>query len=82
MTIHSHLLSEDELTHMADTFDIKVVAFFLHEFDTELDFSNKIGWVLHMHINYVFMHALWIMFDYQQETTYLIDKFNNSQGCN
>ena len=43
VTTHSHLLSRDELDQVEDTVSIKVASFFLHEFDTELDFSNKIG---------------------------------------
>ena len=48
VTTHSHLLSQDELdrirnTHTLDQF--QVYAFFLQEFDTELDFSNKVKYV-------------------------------------
>ena len=42
VTTHSHLLSQDELEAIQGV-TIKMAAFFLHEFDTELDFSNKVG---------------------------------------
>ncbi len=45
MTTHSHLLSHRELKFVEDAIKIKVDSFFLNEFDTELDFSNKVGYV-------------------------------------
>ena len=47
VTTHSHLLSHDELQCVKDTISIDVAAFLLNEFDTELDFSNKIRCVLY-----------------------------------
>ena len=48
VTTHSHLLSRDELDHICSTLfsdPSHVHAFSLQEFDTELDFSNKVGYV-------------------------------------
>ena len=49
VTTHGHLLSSDELRQL--TFSIgmceeTVSWFLLQEFDTELDFSNKVRWVV------------------------------------
>ena len=44
MTTHSHLLSQDELEDLKAKGLINSISFFLHQFDTELDFSNKIGY--------------------------------------
>lgn len=46
VTTHSHLLSLDELDQVEKTIHMKIKSFFLHQFDTELDFSNKIGQVI------------------------------------
>ena len=43
MTTHSHLLVREELKYIEKTLELKVECFLLQEFDTELDFSNKIG---------------------------------------
>ena len=43
VTTHSHLLSKDELDQVEKAIKIKVDSFFLNEFDTEFDFSDKIG---------------------------------------
>jgi len=48
VTTHSHLLSKDELDHIGRNLfsdPSHVHAFSLQEFDTELDFSNKVGYV-------------------------------------
>ena len=45
VTTHSHLLSQDELQCVEDKVAIKSSFFFLNEFDTELDFTNKVGCV-------------------------------------
>ena len=45
VTTHSHLLSRDELDHVSGTLSLDqshIHAFSLQEFDTELDFSNKV----------------------------------------
>ena len=45
---HSHLLSRDELDHVSDNLSLDqshIHAFSLQEFDTELDFSNKVRYV-------------------------------------
>ena len=45
VTTHSHLLSRDELDHVSNTLPLDqshIHAFSLQEFDTELDFSNKV----------------------------------------
>jgi len=50
VTTHSHLLSRDELDHIGRNLfsdPSHVHAFSLQEFDTELDFSNKVGYVYH-----------------------------------
>ena len=45
VTTHSHLLSQDELQSLKDVIGVKIFSFFLHEFDTELDFTNKLRYV-------------------------------------
>jgi len=48
VTTHSHLLSQDELDHISSKLLLDpshVHAFSLQEFDTELDFSNKVRYV-------------------------------------
>ena len=58
MTTHSHLLSPDELEQLKDSLhqysNISYVSWFLlQEFDTELDFTNKIRYDVH---SYVFLN--------------------------
>ena len=43
MTTHGHLLIREELDKVGESINMKVEAFLLQEFDTELDFSNKVG---------------------------------------
>ena len=43
VTTHGHLLQREELEKVAGSVQMKVEAFLLQEFDTELDFSNKVG---------------------------------------
>jgi len=48
VTTHSHLLSHDELDCISNTLSLDqshVHAFSLQEFDTELDFSNKVRYI-------------------------------------
>ena len=48
VTTHSHLLSRDELDHVSSTLSLDqshIHVFSLQEFDTELDFSNKVRYV-------------------------------------
>ena len=45
VTTHSKLLSQDELRQAEIGIGIKVASFFLQEFDTEVDFLNKIRYV-------------------------------------
>ena len=48
VTTHSHLLSHNELNHVCDSLSLDqshVHVFSLEEFDTELDFSNKVRYV-------------------------------------
>ena len=48
VTTHSHLLSRDELDHVSGTLSLDqshIHVFSLQEFDTELDFSNKVRYV-------------------------------------
>ena len=42
VTTHSHLLSSSDINDMSASLEIKGIYFSLHEFDTEVDFSNKI----------------------------------------
>ena len=42
VTTHGHLLQREELEKVAGSVQMKMEAFLLQEFDTELDFSNKI----------------------------------------
>ena len=43
VTTHSHLLSRNDITDMMENLEIQGTYFSLHSFDTELDFSNKVG---------------------------------------
>ena len=45
VTTHSHLLSYDEISQLKDMTRMAIVSLQLHEFETELDFCNKIGLV-------------------------------------
>ena len=45
VTTHGHLLQREELERVAESVHMRVEAFLLQEFDTELDFSNKVGYV-------------------------------------
>ena len=53
VTTHSHLLSHKELSQLEDVMQMNIVSFHLHEFETELDFCNKIGLVNNLFYNYV-----------------------------
>ena len=46
VTTHSHLLSQDEFQSLKSAVGVKIFSFFLHEFDTELDFTNKLRYVM------------------------------------
>ena len=46
VTTHSHLLSQDELSNTLSLDPSHIHVFSLQEFDTELDFSNKVRYVL------------------------------------
>jgi hypothetical protein len=52
VTTHSHLLSQGELKCVEEAIDVGVAPFFLSEFDTELDFINKVGYGIH-HVFYM-----------------------------
>ena len=43
VTTHSHLLTYDELEQVSTTIRMRVESCSLHEFETELDFTSKIG---------------------------------------
>ena len=45
VTTHGHLLQREELEKVAESVHMKVEGFLLQEFDTELDFSNKVWYV-------------------------------------
>ena len=45
VTTHGHLLTREELERVGESVYMKVEVFLLQEFDTELDFSNKVGYV-------------------------------------
>ena len=48
VTTHSHLLSHDEVKEVQDTLQFKdgnILSFLLQDFDTELHFTSKIGYV-------------------------------------
>ena len=49
MTTHSHLLTNEEMGGISEVIE-GTVAFDLLEFDTELDFSNKIRFVNNVEI--------------------------------
>lgn len=58
VTTHSHLLSHEELNQLNCVIKMNIVPCHLHEFETELDFCNKIGLVSNIlvqkqHCNYV-----------------------------
>ena len=44
MTTRSHFLSHEELRSLEEATNISISSFFLSEFDTELEFKNKIGY--------------------------------------
>ena len=44
VTTHSHLLSSDEVDELKIFLEeMKIYSFLLQEFDTELDFTSKVG---------------------------------------
>ena len=46
VTTHGHILLREEVIELMNVgalVDMKVESFLLQEFDTELDFSNKVG---------------------------------------
>ena len=43
VTTHSPLLTHGEVEEISEAVSMKNIRFDLHEFDTELDFTNKIG---------------------------------------
>ena len=43
VTTHSHLLAYDELEQVRRAIDMRVESCSLHEFETEFDFTSKIG---------------------------------------
>ena len=43
VTTHSHLMSHEEIMEVSQAISVESVSYDLHEFDTELDFSNKLG---------------------------------------
>ena len=43
VTTHSHLLAYDELEQIRRAIEMRVESCSLHEFETELDFTSKIG---------------------------------------
>ena len=46
VTTHGHILLREEVIELVNVgalVDMKVESFLLQEFDTELDFSNKVG---------------------------------------
>ena len=48
ITTHSHLLSEPDVTQLCDALKLKrknIAHFLLQEFDTEMDFCNKLKYV-------------------------------------
>ncbi len=48
VTTHCPLMTHEELTIVTDAVGMNFAHFDLHEFDSELDFSNKIGYVCHL----------------------------------
>ena len=49
ITTHSHLLSEPDVTQLCEALNLKrnnITCFLLQEFDTEMDFCNKLKFVL------------------------------------
>lgn len=44
ITTHGHFLTPKELKDIGKRLSMEVVMFFLNQFDTELDFSNKVGY--------------------------------------
>ena len=56
VTTHSHLLSYDEVNEVQDALDFEdgnVMSFLLQDFDTELHFSSRVGYVINTHCAFV-----------------------------
>ena len=52
VTTHCRLMTREELTKVTGAVGMDFAHFDLHEFDSELDFSNKIGYVVYYNYNY------------------------------
>ena len=61
VTTHGHLLQREELEKVEKSVHMKVEAFLLQEFDTELDFSNKVGYVC---ANTIFLLKFMLLYIY------------------
>ena len=60
ITTHSHLLSEPDVTQLCKALKLKrknITCFLLQEFDTEMDFCNKLKYV-HVAICTTYMHVV------------------------
>ena len=56
VTTHSHLLSYDEVIEVQDALkfeDGNVMSFLLQDFDTELHFSSRVGYVIKTYCAFV-----------------------------
>ena len=61
ITTHSHLLSEPDVTQLCNALKLKrknISHFLLQEFDTEMDFCNKLKYVCVIKIGFVCSHVL------------------------
>ena len=79
VTTHSHLLSQDELDRISSTLSLDpyhIHVFSLQEFDTELDFSNKVRYVLSTHHCRAVYYVPWI--HHQDSTMRVAPLFNST----
>ena len=79
VTTHSHLLSQDELDVVSSTLSLDpshIHVFSLQEFDTELDFSNKVRYVLSTNHCRAVYYVPWI--HHQDSTMRIVPLFNST----
>ena len=76
VTTHSHLLSQDELSNTLSLDPSHIHVFSLQEFDTELDFSNKVRYVLSTNHCRAVYYVPWI--HHQDSTMGIVPLFNST----
>ena len=70
---------------MEDTIKMKVVSYFLNEFDTELDFTNKVGYVcsVYTYVRYILSRFMLLMYfcDYHFSPTFKLCEAGSPEEC-